>query len=41
MLIEAGFSVSDKCATRGCSMGGHGALVVALKNAEHSAVPVS
>ncbi|WP_225758397.1 S-formylglutathione hydrolase [Leclercia sp. Marseille-Q4284] len=31
-LIQAEFAVSDRCAISGHSMGGHGALVMALKN---------
>ncbi|GAB5071472.1 S-formylglutathione hydrolase [Citrobacter sedlakii] len=31
-LIQAQFNVSDRCAISGHSMGGHGALVLALKN---------
>ena len=31
-LIQAEFTVSDRCAISGHSMGGHGALVMALKN---------
>lgn len=33
-LIEANFPVSDKCSISGHSMGGHGALTIALKNPE-------
>ena len=31
-LIQSGFAVSDRCAISGHSMGGHGALIMALKN---------
>lgn len=31
-LIQSGFAVSERCAISGHSMGGHGALVLALKN---------
>ncbi|MGS2872421.1 S-formylglutathione hydrolase [Enterobacter huaxiensis] len=31
-LIQAEFAVSDRCAISGHSMGGHGALIMALKN---------
>lgn len=31
-LIQSQFSVSDRCAISGHSMGGHGALIMALKN---------
>lgn len=31
-LVEANFPVSDKCSIMGHSMGGHGALVLALRN---------
>lgn len=31
-LIKAEFTVSDRCAISGHSMGGHGALIMALKN---------
>ncbi|MCU6670263.1 S-formylglutathione hydrolase [Enterobacteriaceae bacterium H4N4] len=31
-LIQAQFAVSDRCAISGHSMGGHGALIMALKN---------
>ncbi|ENL8726155.1 S-formylglutathione hydrolase [Citrobacter amalonaticus] len=31
-LIQAHFNVSDRCAISGHSMGGHGALIMALKN---------
>ncbi|MRS14966.1 S-formylglutathione hydrolase [Enterobacteriaceae bacterium RIT691] len=31
-LIQAGFNVADRCAISGHSMGGHGALILALKN---------
>lgn len=31
-LIQCGFAVSDRCAISGHSMGGHGALIMALKN---------
>ena len=31
-LIQSGFAVSNRCAISGHSMGGHGALIMALKN---------
>lgn len=31
-LIQSQFNVSDRCAISGHSMGGHGALIMALKN---------
>ena len=31
-LVQSGFAVSDRCAISGHSMGGHGALIMALKN---------
>ncbi|SUH36340.1 esterase [Salmonella enterica subsp. enterica] len=31
-LIQTQFNVSDRCAISGHSMGGHGALIMALKN---------
>lgn len=31
-LVQAEFEVSDRCAISGHSMGGHGALIMALKN---------
>jgi hypothetical protein len=31
-LIQAEFAVNDRCAISGHSMGGHGALIMALKN---------
>ena len=33
-LIKAEFTVSDRCAISGHSMGGHGALIMALKTRE-------
>ena len=33
-LIQAEFAVNDRCAISGHSMGGHGALIMALKNPE-------
>ena len=31
-LVQSQFNVSDRCAISGHSMGGHGALIMALKN---------